>query len=596
MIKTQGLRKSYKDLEVLRGLDLQIPKGTVLALLGPNGAGKTTTIRILSTLLSPDSGEASVNGFDVVSQGDQVRSSIGLTGQYAAIDEYLTGEENLQMMGRLYRLSQAEASRRTKELLEQFDLVKAAKRAVKTYSGGMRRRLDLAASLIASPPVVFLDEPTTGLDPRSRLTMWEIIEKLVENGTTILLTTQHLEEADRLADRIAVLDGGRVIAEGTALELKQRVGNDRLELTIAKESNFDAAARLLGGSDQQQHPETRTIQVSTMNGIHDLKIVLEKMEAGGIAVENISLHRPTLDDVFLALTGHQASKDKEREEVQAGAVRSFASPLSAPSRPVSGRSFTWAFRDSGILIVRSIKHIVKNLDQLLSVVISPLMFLLLFRYVFGGAINTGGTSYVNYLVAGILVQMAAFGASTTAVSISTDLKRGIIDRFRSLPMFSPALLIGHVTADLARNILSSIILLGTAFLVGFRPNADFGEWLLVLALLLVFTFSVSWISAILGLLAKSLEAVQWLTFLLIFPLTFASSAFVPTEGMPFALRVFAENQPVTHVIEAMRAWLVGTPIEQHGWFAFGWFAGLAILAIPIAAILYRKRSISSSGA
>ncbi|MDP3964578.1 MAG: ABC transporter permease [bacterium] len=255
----------------------------------------------------------------------------------------------------------------------------------------------------------------------------------------------------------------------------------------------------------------------------------------------------------------------------------------------------WAVRDSGVLIVRSLKHIIKNLDQLLSVAISPLMFLLLFRYVFGGAIDTGGTSYVNFLVAGILVQMAAFGASTTAISVAADLKRGIVDRFRSLPMFSPALLIGHVTADLARNIISSIIMLAAGFLVGFRPNADFGEWLLVLGLLLVFTFSISWLSAIMGLFAKSVEAVQWLTFLFIFPLTFASSAFVPTDGMPGWLRVFAENQPVTHVIEAMRSWLVGTPIGDHAWYAFGWFIGLTIIAIPIAALLFRKRSVVSSG-
>lgn len=595
IIKTRGLTKSFKDVKVLNGLDLAVPRGTVLALLGPNGAGKTTTIRILSTLLPLDDGEATVNGYNVVTQGDQVRSSIGLTGQYAAIDEYLTGAENLKMMGRLYRLSGTESERRTKQLLQQFDLVAAGGRAVKTYSGGMRRRLDLAVSLIASPPVVFLDEPTTGLDPRSRLTMWSIIEKLVASGTTILLTTQHLEEADRLADRIAVLDDGRVIAEGTANQLKQQVGNDRLELTISKDSKYESAVQALGGRGLHPDAEARTIQMSTSDGMQDLKAVLDTMEHAHIKVDNVSLHRPTLDDVFLTLTGHQATEESKKDEVGERSLGeqdfTAVSPIMISSKPT--KSFGWAVRDSGVLIARSLKHIIKNLDQLLSVAISPLMFLLLFRYVFGGAINTGGTSYVNFLVAGILVQMAAFGASTTAVSVAADLKRGIVDRFRSLPMFSPALLIGHVTADLARNIISSIIMLGAGFLVGFRPNADLGEWLLVLALLLVFTFSVSWLSAIMGLLAKSVEAVQWLTFLFIFPLTFASSAFVPTEGMSAGLRAFAENQPVTHVIEAMRAWLVGTPVENHATLAFVWFIGLAVIAIPIAAVMFRRRSVAA---
>lgn len=250
----------------------------------------------------------------------------------------------------------------------------------------------------------------------------------------------------------------------------------------------------------------------------------------------------------------------------------------------------WILSDSWILIGRSLKHMVKNKDQLLSLAMQPIMFMLLFRYVFGGAINTGGTTYVNFLVAGILIQTAAFGAMTTSLSVATDLQRGIIDRFKSLPMNSSAVLTGHVVTDLVRNTISSSIMILVAFAIGFRPTASLLEWLAIWGLLLLFTFAVSWISAIMGLLAKSVEAVQWLGFVVIFPLTFASAAFVPTDSMPWVLRLFAENQPVTHVIEAMRSLMVGTPMEHHGWRAIAWCAGAVIVAIPLASYLFRQRS------
>ncbi len=313
-IKIEGLTKSFKNLKVLEGINLEVRRGQVLALLGPNGAGKTTTVRILSTLLSPDGGRALVNGYDVVKEADKVRASIGLTGQYAAVDEYLTGRENLHMMGRLYHLSSANAKKRTKELLSHFELEKAADRTVKTYSGGMRRRLDLAASLIATPPIVFLDEPTTGLDPRSRLSMWSIIEKLVEADVTILLTTQYLEEADKLADRIAVLDHGRIIAQGTADELKDRVGKGRLELTIKDQQDFEKATQVITGEEVQTNAKSRTMSIATNGTVSEVKQVLDKMEQSNISLETFSLHKPTLDDVFLHFTGHQAEHNKSDSE------------------------------------------------------------------------------------------------------------------------------------------------------------------------------------------------------------------------------------------------------------------------------------------
>lgn len=250
----------------------------------------------------------------------------------------------------------------------------------------------------------------------------------------------------------------------------------------------------------------------------------------------------------------------------------------------------WAISDSFVLIKRTLTHIVRNMDQLLSVAFMPIMFLLLFRYVFGGAINTGDVPYVNYLFAGILVQMAAFGATYTAIGITTDLQRGIMDRFRSLPMISAAVLIGHTTADLARNLISSIIMILVGLAVGFRPNASWLEWLAVFGILMLFTLAISWMSAIMGLIAKTIEGVQWITFVFVFPLTFASSAFVPPQTMQGVIRTFAENQPVTHVIEAIRALTVGTPLGNHGWLAAAWSLGIILVAIPLTAYMFRRRS------
>lgn len=313
-IVAKNISKSYGKLKVLEGINLSVEKGTILALLGPNGAGKTTMVKILSTLIKADSGKATIEGFDVATDADEVRKVIGLTGQYAAVDELLNGRENLRMMGRLYHLSKADTNRRTEELLEQFELTEAAKRKVKTYSGGMRRRLDLAASLIAHPPVVFLDEPTTGLDPRSRLAMWDIIKKLVADGSTILLTTQYLEEADILADRIVVIDGGKVIAEGTSDELKSKVGKERAQFVMSNQKDFDTAKEIFASKGLQTNEQNRSISLPHVGGVKSLRQMLDKLEESKIKVESLSLNKPTLDDVFMQLTGHQATKAEQENE------------------------------------------------------------------------------------------------------------------------------------------------------------------------------------------------------------------------------------------------------------------------------------------
>jgi ABC-2 type transport system ATP-binding protein len=310
-ITAVGLRKSFGDQVVLDGIDLQVAEGTVFALLGPNGAGKTTTVQILSTLIGADGGEMRVAGHDVVKEPDAVRAAIAVTGQFSAVDNLLTGEENLILMADLHHLGRREGRRRAADLLQRFDLAEAATKRAVTFSGGMRRRLDLAMGLIGEPRIVFLDEPTTGLDPRSRRTMWQIIRDLVAGGVTIFLTTQYLEEADHLADRIAVLDRGKLVAEGTSAELKRLVPGGHISLQLADPADLERAARTLG--EVSRDDEQLTLQIPSDGGVRSLRALLGRLDDESIAVEGLSVHSPDLDDVFLALTGHP---DNQKEAVR----------------------------------------------------------------------------------------------------------------------------------------------------------------------------------------------------------------------------------------------------------------------------------------
>ncbi|MFD8208036.1 ATP-binding cassette domain-containing protein [Streptomyces sp. NPDC059695] len=326
-IYAESLVKTFGDVRALDGVDLDVPEGTVLGLLGPNGAGKTTAVRVLTTLIKPDSGRAVVAGIDVLSHPDEVRRSIGLSGQFAAVDEYLTGRENLQMVGELYQMRSRAAKARAGELLDRFHLADAADRPAKTYSGGMRRRLDLAAALVVSPPVMFMDEPTTGLDPRNRQELWEVIKELVAGGTTLLLTTQYLEEADHLAHDICVIDRGRAIARGTSDQLKAQTGGERVEVVVHDRETIPEAREVLarygaagiGHGEVSVEEHTRRLTVPVTGGAKLLAEVIRDLDAVDVEIDDIGLRRPTLDDVFISLTGHAAERDEEEAERRAAA-------------------------------------------------------------------------------------------------------------------------------------------------------------------------------------------------------------------------------------------------------------------------------------
>src|SRR6266516_1623367 len=451
------------------------------------------------------------------------------------------------MFGRLFKLSGEQARRRAGELLERFDLAQAADRPARTYSGGMRRRLDIASSLLTRPQVLFLDEPTTGLDPRSRNEIWGIVSEL-----------QYLEEADQLADRIAVIDRGKVIAEGTGNELKDRVGGQILEVELSSVEQRDRAQAVLAGvgcGDPQpdERPDRLTLP-APRDGLQLVEEAAAELRRAQIGVSDIGLRRPTLDDVFLQLTGAPPSEDgggpsprtRRRPRPQQPAPN-----VSAPRRPIlrlrrpSPRAVRSAITDTAVVTGRNLRHFIRQPDLLTFSTIQPVLFVLLFVYVFGGAVSRSlphGVAYVDFLLPGIFVQSVTFGASQTAVGLSQDLERGVVDLFRSMPMARSAVLAGRTVADLVRNILIIGLMIAVGYTVGFRFHGGVAGAVACIAVVAAFGFALSWIFAFVALTVRGAEAAQTAGFVVIFPLVFASSVFVPVSTMPLAAGV-RENQP-----------------------------------------------------
>jgi len=597
-VRVKGVVKRFGSTTALAGVDLEVREGTVFGLLGPNGAGKTTLVRILSTLLRPDTGQAELLGLDVVADPSKVREQLALTGQFAAVDELLTGRENLEMFGRLFRLSRTEARRRASELLERFELTDAADRTAKTYSGGMRRRLDLASSMLTQPRVLFLDEPTTGLDPRSRNEIWEIVRDLRRAGTTILLTTQYLEEADQLADEIAVIDHGRVIAKGTGNELKDRVGGQILEVELTDVQQRDEAeAALLRvgcGTPEEDERPNRLVLPAPRDGLVLVEEAAAELRRAGIGVSDMGLRRPTLDDVFLQLTG-QAPSENGRPQSAAVVPKSLVKrPRRLPrAHAPSLRDAESSVTDIGVVTMRNLRHFWRQPDLLIFSTIQPIMFVVLFVYVFGGAVGLAlphGVSYVDYLLPGIFVQSVTFRASNTAVGLSEDLRRGVIDRFRSMPMARSAVLLGRTLADLVRNVLIIGLMIVVGYVVGFRFHAGVPQALASVAVVAAFGFALSWIFAFVALTVRGAEAAQSAGFVVVFPIVFASSVFVPVSTMPEWLQSFAERSPVTLTADVARSYALIPGVPSSLGEAAAWIGGLLAVFIPLCVWRYRRMS------
>src|SRR5256885_845170 len=596
-VRVGGVVKRFGSTTALASVDLEVPEGMVFGLLGPNGAAKTTLIRILATLLEPDAGRVELLGLSAVASRSGVRLRLALRGQSAAVDELLTGRESLEMFGRLFRLSRTEAHSRASELLERFELVDAADRTAKTYSGGMRRRLDLASSLLTRPRVLFLDEPTTGLDPRSRNEIWEIVRDLRREGTTILLTTQYLEEADQLADEIAVIDHGRVIAEGTGNELKDRVGGQILEVELTDVGQRDEAEAALlrvgcGAPEEDERPNRLTLP-APREGLVLVEEAAAELRRAGIGVSDMGLRGPTLDDVFLQLTGEAPSEDGRPQIAAAVRDEKFGARRRRLSRPraPSLRDAETSVIDSAVVTMRNLRHFWRQPDLLVFSTIQPIMFVVLFVYEIGGAVGLAlppGVTYVDYLLPGIFVQSVTFRASNTPVGLSEDLRRGVIDRFRPMPMARSAGLLRRTTADLVRNVLIIGLVGVLGYLVGFRFQAGVIPALACVFLVAAFGFALSWIFAYVSLVVRGAETAQTAGFVLLFPLVFASSVFVPVSSMPNWLQPIAKASPVTLTADAARSLALtgGVPDSLGG--SLAWIAGIVALFVPLSVWRYPR--------
>jgi ABC transporter DrrB family efflux protein len=580
-VEATGLVKRFGDVVAVDGIDLRVNKGEVFGVLGPNGAGKTTMLRMLATLLSIDGGQARIFGVDVASKPHQIRQLVGVTGQYASVDENLTATENLWLFGRLVGLKSKVAKARAAELLGRFGLEDAASRQIKTFSGGMRRRLDLAASLISRPPLIFLDEPTTGLDPRTRGQMWDTIRELIRDGATVLLTTQYLDEADQLADRIAVVDRGRKVAEGTPNELKAGVGDSTLyvQLTDADRAGGADPRRRAGAHARGGRPVHRPARPQPRRGrTHRAAYGRDRYRDGigapaharrGLPRHHRSLHRRRARPAGVPMSTLIIPASERR-------LSAYTSPRDTISHTVS---MAW----------RALKKMQRNPEQFFDVIIQPLLFTAMFTYIFGGAIAGDVKSYLPTIITGILAQTSLTACMATGTQMREDMDKGVFDRFRSLPMSRIAPLAGPMAADVLRYGIAATLTVLTGLLMGYRPGGGIlgvaAGWVLV-----VFAgWALSWIFAWLGTLMRTAQAVQGVGMMIMFPLTFLSNAFVPTRTLPGWLQAFVKVNPVTLVINATRDLMNdGAFTTNVAWALLGCAAVVAVFG-PLAVLSYNRK-------
>jgi daunorubicin resistance ABC transporter ATP-binding subunit len=588
-IEASAIEKSFGKKKVLKGIDLKIKKGSIHAILGPNGSGKTTLVKVLSTLLRPDGGKIKVAGYNIAEQPHKVREAISVTGQSASVDEELTGYENLYLFARLLHYPASEAKQRANELLSAFELKDAANKLVKTYSGGMRRKLDIAASIVKVSEILFLDEPTTGLDPRSRNSLWLIIKSLARRGTTILLTTQYLEEAEQLADKISVIDEGRVISEGTSDELKTSVGNNILHVHLdgVDQMHLETVLNKMEGSLVDRESKKISFPVS---GQEQAIGILSELQQNNVAITGFNLSRPDLTEVFLSLTGNKKAKLDGEE----------ASSSLMPESPKTSLSMTKLlehtkpYRESGLFGNKlmfgwrnliKIKHIP---EQFMDVLITPIMFTFMFTYLFGGALAGSTKAYLQFFIPGVLVQTLTFNAMYAGININNDLSKGIFDRFRSMPIWLPAPLSGIFIGDFFRHLISGCLILLFGVILGFRSDAGIPAFAFSFLLIIFFSMSVSWVFIIMGLTMRSTSAVMSFGWLLLMPLVFLSNIFADPATMPGWLQTFISYNPLAWQVNAVRGLLSGAASGSAIFKALGASLGISLVLFPLTVWIYKR--------
>ncbi|HMC41432.1 MAG TPA: ABC transporter permease [Acidimicrobiales bacterium] len=523
---------------------------------------------------------------------------IGLAGQSAALDELLTGRENLELIGRLYGLDGGQRRHRAQEVLERFELTDAADRLVRTYSGGMRRRLDLGATLVGRPSVLLLDEPTAGLDPRSRNELWRFVDEVAAEGTTVVLTSQHLDEVERLAHKVAVIDHGTVIAEGSPEELKRQTGGDVLEARLVDPDDLDAGLALLtdlGDGGTQVEVEQHRISVPTSGGTRALLRAGQRLEEAGIALADLGIRRPSLDDVFFALTGHAAAEGPD----PLAPTRRVSPPGEPPTRSLRTAgpaadalipgSLARPLSDMTGITRRYLVRFARTPQLLFFGTVQPVLFVVGLSAVFGGVVEARlGGHYIQYLLPGVLVMNVLLFAGTTGVGLAEDLQGGIIDRFRSLPMARSGVLVGRTVADLVRNAASMSVIVLVGFALGFRVHASLASGLAGVLLALFFGYATSWVFAAAGLAVKDAQTAQFIGFAPVLPLVYLSGAWIPVAAMASGVRAFARNQPVNVTVEAVRTLGEGTHAYHWIWQSLAWSGGLLALSGMLAVRLYGR--------
>ncbi len=586
-IEASNLGKSFGKTKAIDGLSIQVRKGSIHAILGPNGSGKTTFIRICTTLLKPDQGSILISGHDAVHEAKRVRNMISITGQSTSIDEEMTGSENLYLFARLLGHGSSDARLRVRDLLLFFGLENSGDILVKRYSGGMRRRLDLAASIVRIPEILFLDEPTTGLDPQSRNILWSVIRKLAQLNTTVLLTTQHLEEASQLADRVTVIDLGRVISEGTIDELKSSLGTLNLHININDASvNLDS---LLDSSDYYLHRgsgDGKEISVPVRD--HDHAIVL-LCKLRGKRITSFNMAGPSLDEVFLALTGNKTRKEKAPEssgnmnEGGESFIHGIDRILKTPPANHSGmltHKLMFGWRN-----LLKVKHIP---EQFVDVLITPIMFTFLFTYLFGGVVAGSPREYLQFLIPGIMVQTLAFNTAYSGINIHTDITKGIFDRFRTMPVWPPSPLAGIFIGDFFKYLISGIMVLLFGYILGFRAETGLSGYAVSFLIMIAFAMSISLIFIIMGLTMRSTSAVMSIGWLLLTPIVFMSNIYVDPITMPQWMQTFISWNPLSWQVDAVRGILMGEPSVQDIIYALGGSVIIGLILSPVAIMLYKK--------